>query len=335
MERLSERLRVLRSPLVATERASAQLRYQLGSVLDDAEHPGDPTIATDLRATHLADEIGTTRAMLGVHPVESVRVAIEMFEVLLPVVVREVRANGGDDAALCEAAGTLEASIMRRVGLGAVSYASYLLKKVNNSHRDERNRIARELHDRVAHSIGVAMQELELHEIYVKRDSDRARKKISAARALMEEALTAVRETAQELHGSASDHGGLRKALADYAAAHVPSGIEMIISLGGDLATMPPAVSEELYIVLREAIRNAVQHASPRTIRATVEVRESKALAKVEDDGCGFDVAMTGSGIGLLSMSERVELLDGDFMITSTEGSGTTVSITIPVSGAS
>jgi len=334
METLSERLRILDSPLVASARASTQLRYQLGSVLDDVEHPGDTTTAIDLRAAKLADEIGTTRAMLGVHPIESVRAAIEMFQVLLPLVIQEVRAHGGDDDALAEAAGTLQASIMRRVGLGAVSYASYLLKKVNNSHRDERNRIARELHDRAAHSIGVAMQDLELHKVYLPRDPDRAKRKISEARGLMEDALAAVHETAQELHDSTAEHGGLRKALSDYAAVRVPADIEMTVSVTSKMAALPLEVSEELYIVLREAVRNAVRHAAPRTIRATAEMRDSKVLAKVEDDGRGFDVTTTSAGIGMLSMNERIELLGGDLMITSVEGSGTTVSVTIPVSSA-
>jgi signal transduction histidine kinase len=334
MEILHERLRELHSPLAASAQASTQLRYQLGSVLDDVESLGDPATATDLRVARLAEEIGAARAMLGVHPVESVRAAIEMFQVLQPLVIHEVRAHSGADDDLADAIVTLNTSIMRRVGLGAVSYATYLLKKVNNSHRDERNRIARELHDRAAHSIGVALQDLELHEVYLPRDPERARQKIVSARSLMEDALVAVRETARELHDSTTEHGGLHNALSDYVGEHVPAGIEVSASVAGDMTTVPLEVSEELYIVLREAIRNAVRHAAARTIRASVEVRDGKALAKVTDDGSGFDVARTRAGIGMLSMNERIELLGGDLMITSAQGVGTTVSITIPVSGA-
>jgi signal transduction histidine kinase len=331
MDALYERLRELGSPLIESGQAADQLRYQLGSVLDDVESIGDSTAAGDLRAVRLSEEIGVTRAMRGVHPLESVRAAIEMFQVLLPVVTRELRCRGGGETAITDATEVLNLAIMRRVGFGAVSYASYLLKKVNNSHRDERTRIGRELHDRAAHSIGVALQNLELHDVYLPQHPDRARQKIDAARGMMLDALDAVRETAQELRDSTTEHGGLYQAVSNYAEWHVPADIEVVVAVTGDLTTLPVEVSEELYIVVREAIRNAVRHAAPRTVRVDVDVRDGKILAKVEDDGSGFDVAMTPAGIGLLSMGERIELLGGAFMIISTVGDGTTVSITVPV----
>jgi signal transduction histidine kinase len=335
MDTLSERLRELRSPLIESGQAADQLRYQLGSVLDDVEGIGDPAAAGELRAARLSEEIGVTRAMRGVHPVESVRAAIEMFQVLLPVVILELRAHGGGEALIINATEVLNRAIMRRVGFGAVSYASYLLKKVNNSHRDERTRIGRELHDRAAHSIGVALQNLELHDAYLSQDPDRARRKIDGARDMLLDALLAVRETAQELRDSTTEHGGLYQAVSNYAEWHVPTDIDVVVAVSGDVTALPLEVSEELYIVVREAIRNAVRHASPRTIRVDVEVRDGKTSAKVEDDGSGFDVAMTPTGIGLLSMSERIELLGGALMITSNVGDGTIVSITVPVTAES
>jgi signal transduction histidine kinase len=247
------------------------------------------------------------------------------------VVVRELPEDGGDDRAIAAAAVQLNAAIMRRVGLGAVSHASYLLKKVNNCHRDERSRIARELHDRAAHSIGVALQDLELHDFYAAGDPDQARQKMASARELMLDALAAVRETAHELHNSTSDHGGLDKAVLDYARAHLNAGIEVDVFATGDIGALPPEVSEELYIVLREAIRNSVRHAAPRTIRVDIDLRHGEAVARVEDDGRGFDVTAASGGIGLRSMSERIELLGGDLMVTSAENAGTTVTISVPL----
>jgi signal transduction histidine kinase len=334
MEHLRERLRELHSPLVESAQASDQLRYQLGSVLDDLESVGGQVPTADIRAVRLSEEVGVSRAMRGVHPLESVRAAIEMFKVLLPVVARESR-KGGDDDEIVGAAVALNAAIMQRVGLGAVSYASYLRKKVNNSHRDERNRIARELHDRAAHSIGVALQDLELHNAYLDGDPDHARRKATTARGLMLDALAAVQETAHELRNSTAEHGGLHQAVLDYAREHVTSSIAVDVAVAGDLGALPPEVSEELYIVLREAIRNAVRHAAPRAIHVNVDIRDGKAVAKIEDDGCGFEVTRTSAGIGLRSMHERIELLGGDLMVTSAENAGTTVAITVPLSETS
>lgn len=333
--RLGARLRELQSALVENAQAFDQLRYQLGSVLDDLESFSDPIAAVDTRAIRLSEEVGVTRAMRGIHPLESVRAAIEMFKVLLPVVVRELQKDGGDDEAIAAGAVALNAAIMRRVGLGAVSYASYLRKKVNSSHRDERSRIARELHDRAAHSIGVALQDLGLHEVYLESDPDRARQKVITARELMLDALAAVQETAHELHNSITEHGGLHNAVLDYTHAHVSGDIAVEVSVAGDLEGLPLEVSEELYIVLREAVRNAVRHAGPHTIVVDIDIQDGKAVAKVVDDGRGFDVTRTSAGIGLRSMSERIELLGGDLMVTSAEDIGTTVSITVPLTETS
>jgi signal transduction histidine kinase len=334
MEDLRKSLLELGSPLVEHAPTYEQLRYQLGSVLDDLEESSGHSSETDNGAIRLTEEVGISRAMHGVHPLESVRAAIEMFKVLLPVVVRELPL-GGCDEAIAAAAVALNAAIMRRVGLGAVSYASYLLKKVNNSHRDERNRIARDLHDRTAHAIGVALQNLELHNVHLEDDPDRARQKVASARKLMLDALAAVRDTAHELRSSTTEHGGLLQAVLNYAHAHVEAGIDVSVSATGNLDAMPFEVSEELYIVLREAIRNSVRHATPDRITVSIDVRAGKATATVEDNGCGFDVAKTSTGIGLPSMHERIELLGGELIVTSTEDTGTTVAITVPLTETS
>jgi signal transduction histidine kinase len=332
MESLRRRLQTIRSPLIDSAEAMDQLQRQLGSVLDDVENLGTPAAgsSSDSYAVRLSEEIGTTRATQGVRPVESARAAIEMFRVLLPVVTEELTARGMGDAGAETAALALHNSIMRRVGLGALAYANYLLKKVSGSHRDERHRIARELHDSAAHSIGVALQSLELYQIYVDRDPELARQKIVLAREVLHEALTAVQQTAQELHDGTIECGDVGKALRDYLSSHVPAGVDTTVSVTGAIARLPVEICEELYIVLREAIRNAVLHSGARSIRASVNVGEDKVHAAVEDDGHGFDVARalaSPSGIGLLSMRERVELLAGELTVTSADRQGTTVSV--------
>jgi signal transduction histidine kinase len=306
-----------------------QVQRQLDSVLDDVEDFRIP--ATGSRAEHLSEEIGTTRANRGVHPVESAQAAMEMFQVLLPVVVRELRTLGMGDAAA--AAITLHRSIMRRVGLGALAYANYLLMKMSGSHRDERHRIARELHDGAAHAIGVALQNLELHRIYADRDPELARSKMALADEVLREALASIRHTAQGLHDTTAECGNLENALRDYLSTHVPAGIDATASVTGDITGVRDEVCEELYIVLREAVRNAVLHSGARSIRVSVNIDEDRVRATVRDDGDGFEVARTldsPSGIGLLSMRERVDLLAGELTVTSADGQGTTVTIVAP-----
>jgi signal transduction histidine kinase len=337
MESLHQRLRELHSPLADNPETIDQLRRQLNAILDDVSTAGGPATAPDRPTVNLSREIGTARATSGVHPVESVRAAIEMFQILLPIVMAELRARGADDAVLTATVGRLHGSIMRRVGLGAVFYASHLLNQVNDSHRNERHRIARELHDRAAHAIGVALQDIELHQIYERDDPDRAGAVLVAAKTALHEASASVRHTARELRDASLERGGLAAALDDYIAAHVPGWIEVTSSVTGEVDALPNEVCDELYIVIREALRNAVRHAASDDVEVRVEVAKGSATATVRDHGTGFDAdaeLISPSGIGLLSIRERVDLLYGNLSIVSAKGTGTTITIDVhwPVS---
>ncbi|WP_035305097.1 sensor histidine kinase [Actinokineospora inagensis] len=335
LESFRQRLVAVRSPLAANGERAAQLWRQADSVLDDvaADIAGvDFAPSGHQAALTLSTEIGVSRADHGVRPVESLKVAAIMFDVLLPVVYRESRARSTDErAATLRAATSLHASILHRFGLGAVSYASFLLKKVSGSHRDERHRIARELHDQAAHAVGVALQQLELHEAYQHSDPPMATKRLESAQAAMREALDVVRNLARELRESAVETGGLERALSAYLSWQVPADIRAGLSVTGDL-TVPGEVSQELYFVLREAIRNTVLHAGARNLEVVVAADAHGIRAMVHDDGRGFDVTAAMSqatGVGLWSMRERLELLDGTLDIDSAPGKGTVISIHI------
>jgi signal transduction histidine kinase len=337
MSLFKRRLGSLRSPLTASVEATDQLLRQADSVLDDVEiamASADLTgaVRQDLR---LAAEIGASRAVHRVSPVESLRAATAMFEVLLPIVFDELQAQGESQQALMSAATTLHESIMHRVGLGAVSYATFLLKKVDSSHRDERHRIARELHDRAAHAVGVALQDLELHDVYVDQKPANARMRIGSARTALHEALNNIRQLAQELRESAVEVGGLKNALTDYVTSRIPTDIRTTLVVT-DAEDLPDEVCEELYVVVREAIRNSVVHAQARHLEVIVTVDDGDIHAVVRDDGRGFDVAKamaSPTGIGLSSMRERLELLAGTLDVRSVPGEGTTISISIAQQG--
>jgi signal transduction histidine kinase len=330
-EAFAERLRRERSPLIVRSEVHDQLVRQAVTVLADVEaavgiRPVEPLPS-------LSGEIGVSRALHGIHPIESVRAAVALFEVTLPVVVRELRADGYDEERLVEVSQALHRSIMARIAQGSVSYAGYLLKKVNSSHEDERHRLARELHDRVAHSVGIALQQLQLHDVYVLQDPDRAREKLKATQEVLREAFDVIRHLATELRESAAGAGGLDVAMSHYLAAHAPFGMAHDVVVRGDVTRLPSEVVEELYLVLREAVRNSVLHAAPRRVDIEIEVGDMSVHACVHDDGGGFDVeeAMAApGGAGLQSMRERVELLGGTLTVVSRTDAGTTVEVFLP-----
>jgi signal transduction histidine kinase len=277
----------------------------------------------------LAEDIGATRASRGVHPTESLRAVAELFEVALPVIVTERLGESPDSVAAVDAAIDLHRTMMDRVIRASVPYVDYLLGKVSSSHREERNRLARELHDRAAHAVGVGLQSLELHRVYAAADPDRAGEKLDAAWQALHEAMQTIREMAGELRESVGV-GGLPRAILSYLQANAPPDLDVGFSVEGDLSRLPADVSDELYLVLREAVRNALLHGRARSVRVRLAADGGELRAEVADDGIGFD-PRTAAGVGVASMGERMQLLGGTLTVTSAPGRGTGVQTRLPL----
>jgi signal transduction histidine kinase len=213
----------------------------------------------------------------------------------------------------------------------AGGYASYLLDRLHHSHVDERRRVARELHDIIAHSVAVVLQDLELFTVHRQHDAERAETKLAAAIDNLRDTLELLRAITQDLRRSAAE-SGLTTALRSYLET---AGFELGTDLRvvGDETRVSPAVRGELFLVLREALRNAHVHASPTLVRATIEIDADVVRAIIVDDGRGFDPA-DGAGTGVASMRERVALLGGVIELRSVPGDGTSVSVWVPLARA-
>jgi signal transduction histidine kinase len=97
-------------------------------------------------------------------------------------------------------------------------------------------------------------------------------------------------------------------------------------------------VEAQVYLVMREAIKNALRHLGCGELQANLEIHPDELVGTVTDDGKGFDpeaASLTGhrSGLGLGSMRERAEMRGGKLNITSHPGEGTTVKIRVPLEG--
>jgi hypothetical protein len=127
----------------------------------------------------------------------------------------------------------------------------------------EQRRVGRELHDRVAHLMGVVHQSLELHEALKGRDPEKAAEKMALARRATKEAMAATRDLSQALrHTEAGE--GLEAALSGLLRETVPPGTAHELSVSGEDGAIPDGVREQLFLVLREAVRNAVRHSGGR-----------------------------------------------------------------------
>ena len=184
----------------------------------------------------------------------------------------------------------------------------------------ERERIARDLHDVLGHTLSVITLKSELAGKLIDRDPQRAGKEIREVEQISRQALTDVRDA---IRGYRSQ--GLVAELAQAKTTLETAGL----TVQCDAATTVklPAVQESvLSLAVREAVTNVVRHAQAHSCRMRLEQQNGTCRLEIHDDGCG---SSNGEGNGLRGMRERVEMLGGTLQ-RSTEA-GTTLTITLPL----
>ena len=184
----------------------------------------------------------------------------------------------------------------------------------------ERERIARDLHDVLGHTLSVITLKSELAGKLIDRDPQRAGKEIREVEQISRQALSDVRDA---IRGYRSQ--GLAAELAQAKATLETAGL----TVQCDAATTVhiPAMQESvLSLAVREAVTNVVRHAQARNCRMRLDQENGNCRLEIHDDGCG---ASNGEGNGLRGMRERVEMLGGTLQ-RGTEA-GTTLTITLPL----
>src|SRR5215217_9033193 len=166
----------------------------------------------------------------------------------------------------------------------------HTLEASARSEAAERQRIGREFHDRVAHTMGVAHQNLQLYAVYAKSEPTRAADKLKRATEAIQTALDQTRDLSTQLarQGTEEMHEGLGAALRELLDTYVPEGVQTVLSVEGDESAVPPHVADQAYLVMREAVRNAVEHSGCGRIEVRLEVEDAELRGRVEDDGKGY-----------------------------------------------
>ncbi|WP_407703607.1 sensor histidine kinase [Streptomyces triticagri] len=228
----------------------------------------------------------------------------------------------------------LHRSITGRHTDRSVAHIGHLLDRIHSAHNDERLRISRELHDEVAGQLGAALNSLELADLYrADRPAD-AEEKAGTARDQVQASLTSLREVMTGLRRRI-DSEPLRGALLRDVTALGEHPADVRVTVTGDESWLRAGVAEELYLVVREALRNAVRHAHARQVAVAVHVTPQEVRATVEDDGVGFDprAAAPAGHSGIQSMRERAELLGGSLTVESRPGCGSRIRAFVPLKG--
>jgi signal transduction histidine kinase len=197
----------------------------------------------------------------------------------------------------------------------------------------ERNRLARELHDTLAHTLSAVSVQLEATNSQWDHDRVRARGALSQALTTTRLGLKETRRALVALRASPLEDLGLELALKELAAlTHQRCGAVVTTQFALNGVVFPAATEQALYRVTQEALDNAVRHASARNMSLTLTADKRGAKLQIVDDGAGFDVveARGRSGhFGLNGLIERVESLGGHVTIDSQPHAGTRILVEI------
>jgi PAS domain S-box-containing protein len=219
----------------------------------------------------------------------------------------------------------------RRLAEEALSSVS---RRLIEAHEEERTWIARELHDDISQQIAILAVNLER----VKRDLPASAATVSQRLGEMGEHVSGLASDVQalshRLHSSKLEYLGLTAAASSFCKElSEKQGVEIDFHSEGLLRDLPQEIALCLFRVLQEALQNALKHSGTRQFEVSL-VRELKVIRlSVHDSGIGFNPedAIDGHGLGLISMRERLNLVDGELSIDSLPQIGTTILACVPL----
>jgi signal transduction histidine kinase len=200
----------------------------------------------------------------------------------------------------------------------------------------ERNRLARELHDTLAHSVTAVTVQLEAIQALWSSQPESARTMLDSALQTAHSGSREARRALTALRASPLEDIGLCVAIGNLArAAAARANLQLELATPEDWTTPPPDQEQFLYRVAQEAIANVVRHARATKLRVVLERANGQMALTVADNGVGFvaGAVNTAAQFGLKGIEERVEMIGGRLIVESGPGRGTAVRVAVPMEG--
>jgi two-component system sensor histidine kinase DegS len=222
--------------------------------------------------------------------------------------------------------------------LEGLQHKQLLGLKIIKAQEEERQRVARDIHDGPAQMLSNVVLKAEICERLIDVDLDQARNELQNLKKIVRDSLQDVRKIIYNLRPMSLDDLGLIPTLQRYILTfQEESGISVSFITKGSEPELKSVISLTVFRIVQEALSNVAKHARANNAVTQLEFLEKNLKLYVYDDGIGFDTAKLNdrneditSGFGLVSMRERVELLGGDMRISSEPGKGTRLNIIIP-----
>lgn len=220
------------------------------------------------------------------------------------------------------------------MALSGFQEAVSALRRMNELLENEIKRIAYAVHDEAGQllvAVHLALSHLE------QQSAPHLKPAFENVDVLLKQVETQLRQYSHELRPTILDDLGLVPAL-HFLASAVSTRSALPIHISSDLrARLAPPLEITLYRVLQEALNNVVKHARASSITVEISQQPAMLVCKVKDDGIGFDPAATqrpgrrGNGLGLVSMKERINSINGTLEFVSSSGRGTALIFRVPL----
>lgn len=213
-----------------------------------------------------------------------------------------------------------------------VQLAAYATQAEELAMTQERNRLAREIHDNLGHYLTIVNVQIEAAKLLMNSEPTRALDALDKAQELAKKGLTRVRESVAALRESPVSNRPLSQAIASLVKETQRSGIVTKFKVAGNPQTLENKVALALYRTAQEGLTNVCKHARASRVDVLLDFQPSQVCLEVRDNGVG--AADTTGGFGLLGIRERIQLLGGRVEVRTGEGKGFCLLVKVPLSYA-
>jgi signal transduction histidine kinase len=218
----------------------------------------------------------------------------------------------------------------------AIENARLLERSRELSAIEERNRLARDLHDSVVQKLFGIVLAAQSAATLLERSSSEAREQVDRLTELAQDAIAELRSLVFQLRPAAIETEGLAAALGKHVdVLRRVHRLHIDLDVSGR-ARLRPGIDEELFKIAQEALQNALRHAEADRLEVRLREADDAVALSVSDDGRGFDPetpARRSRSLGLTSMEERAQTLGAALDIESAPERGTTISLEVPLDG--
>jgi len=204
----------------------------------------------------------------------------------------------------------------------------------DNAVREDRDRIAREVHDSIIQNLFAVGLRLQAYSTDG-ADAPELRDAMDGAADAIDASIAELRRLIYDLHGDRLTRGSLAAEIGELVdRLGGPYDVPVVVTANGRIPELDVSLIDDALQIVREAVANSLRHSGATSISVSFSADERSLLLSVADNGHGFDVANAPWGLGLTNMATRARRAGGKLVIDSDHGRGTSVEAQIPVVGA-